>query len=179
MPDAHAPSAALPYKIAVLCDLRDAQGRVLLLRRTKHPNFGLCSPIGGKLEMHTGESPAQCARREIMEEAGIDVPIERLRLAGMISETAFEGAGHWLIFWYRVVGPVEVESREIREGSLEWHDPAAIDALPLPNTDRRVIWPLVNEHDGGFFAVHIDCGPGKDDLSWVIEQAVKPAATGN
>src|SRR5690606_3754723 len=76
MPDA-APANPLPYKIAVLCDLRDERGRILLIRRKKHPNFGLCSPIGGKLDMHTGESPAQCARREIMEEAGIDVPIER------------------------------------------------------------------------------------------------------
>lgn len=164
-------SPPLPYKIAVLCDLRDGQGRILLIRRKKHPNFGLCSPIGGKLDMTTGESPAQCARREIMEEAGIELPIERLRLAGMISETAFEGNGHWLIFWYRVLGPVRVETREIREGWLEWHDPASIDALPLPNTDRRIIWPLVNQHDGRFFAVHIDCGADPDDLKWVVEQA--------
>ncbi|HRJ49981.1 MAG TPA: NUDIX hydrolase, partial [Phycisphaerales bacterium] len=70
----------MPYRLACLCDLRDERGRILLLRRAKAPNQGLCSPIGGKLDVSTGESPAQCARREIMEEAGIDVPIERLRL---------------------------------------------------------------------------------------------------
>ena len=91
-------SSSLPYKIACLCDLRDASGRVLLLHRIKAPNKDLCSPIGGKLEMVTGESPAQCAQREIFEEAGIRVPIERIRLGGIIAETAFEGRGHWLLF---------------------------------------------------------------------------------
>src|SRR5690606_10713480 len=122
------PPPPLPYKIACLCDLRDSRGRILLLRRLKAPNQGLCSPIGGKLDMTTGESPAQCARREILEEAGIDVPIERLHLMGLIAETAFEGRGHWLLFYYRVLGPVEVEPREMREGKLEWFDPDEIDA---------------------------------------------------
>lgn len=163
------PTQPLPFKVAVLCDLRDAQGRVLLLRRKKAPNKGLCSPIGGKLDMVSGESPTQCARREILEEAGIDVPIERIRLAGMISERAFEGECHWLIFWYRVEGPVEVEARSIREGELEWHHPDAFDGLPIPESDRRIIWPLVREHAGGFFAVHIDCdGP---DMTWTVEQS--------
>ena len=42
-------SRPLPYKIAVLCDLRDESGRVLLIRRAKPPNQGLYSMIGGKL----------------------------------------------------------------------------------------------------------------------------------
>ena len=164
----------LPYKIAVLCDLRDAEGRILLIRRAKAPNFGLCSPIGGKLDMETGESPAQCARREIMEEAAIEGDSGGLKRAGMISEASFEGQGHWLIFWYTVLGPVEVEAQTIREGSLEWHRPEDLDALPLPETDRRVIWPLVTDHvpdqrgPRGFFAVHIDCSDGQ--IRWTVEQ---------
>ncbi len=158
------PADPLPYRLACLCDLRDERGRVLLLRRTRSPNLGLCSPIGGKLDMITGESPAQCARREIMEEAGIDVPIDRLHLLGLISEAAYEGRGHWLLFYYRVLGPVRVEARDIPEGRLEWFEPSAIEALPLPETDRTIIWPLVRRHEAagpggrpGFFAVHIDC----------------------
>ncbi|MBL8759131.1 MAG: NUDIX domain-containing protein, partial [Phycisphaerae bacterium] len=117
----------LPYKIATLVDLRDDRGRVLLLERRKAPNHGLFSPIGGKLDMATGESPAMCARREVMEEAGLDLPIERFHLLGMISETAFEGRGHWLIFYYRVMGPVWVEPHDMREGRLDWHEVGAID----------------------------------------------------
>jgi 8-oxo-dGTP diphosphatase len=168
-------AGSLPYKIACLCDLRDDRGRVLLLHRTKAPNLGLCSPIGGKLEMATGESPAQCAQREIREEAGIEVPLHRLHLGGLIAETAFEGRGHWLLFYYRVLGPVSVQTGPMKEGELRWHDPAEIDALPLPETDRAIIWPLIrrHEHSGpdnspGFFALHIDCR--SDHLTWTVEQ---------
>lgn len=165
----------LPYRLACLCDLRDADGRVLLIRRQKEPNFGLCSPIGGKLDMETGESPAQCAQREILEEAGIHVPIERIHLGGIISECAFEGRGHWLLFYYRVIGAVEVKAGPMKEGLLEWHEPQTLTSLPLPETDRRIIWPLIHKHDAsgpggrpGFFALHIDCRP--NDLVWTIEQ---------
>ena len=139
------PAPALPYKLACLCDLRDEHGRVLMLRRVREPNKGLCSPIGGKLDMHTGESPAQCAQREILEEAGIHIPIDRLHLMGLISERAYEGKGHWLLFYYRVLGPVKVEWTQINEGTLEWFHPAQIDRgdLPLPDSDRRIIWPTV------------------------------------
>ena len=170
------PSGPLPYRLACLCDLRDDQGRILLLRRAKEPNKGLCSPIGGKLDMTTGESPAACARREIREEAGLDVPIDRLYLLGLISEAGYEGRGHWLLFYYRVLGPVSVPPHDMREGRLDWFTPAEIDGLPLPETDRRIIWPLIRRHEPqrpgdrpGFFTVHIDCtGPS---MTWAVQQS--------
>lgn len=164
----------LPYKIAVLCDLRDDAGRVLLLRRAKPPNKDLYSMIGGKLDTAAGESPAQCARREILEEAEVDVPIDRLRLIAMVSETGYQNETHWLMFIYRVAGAVAVEPRTMREGDLEWHEEAAVPALPLPDTDRHVIWPLLQRHDGRFFAVHIDCTQG--DLRWTVEHSELPGA---
>ncbi len=169
----------LPYKLACLCDLRDKDGRMLLLHRKRAPNKGLCSPIGGKLEMGQGESPAECAQREIREEAGIEVPLDRLHLMGLIAETAFEGETHWLLFYYRVLGPVEVPEGPMDEGELRWHAPDELEGLPVPETDRKIIWPLVarHEHGGlpgtalpGFFAVHIDCRG--DELTWNIEQSL-------
>lgn len=168
-------SPTMPYRLACLCDLRDDRGRHLLLKRLKAPNMGLVSPIGGKLDVGVGESPAQCARREILEEAGIDVPIERLHLIGMVSEQAFEGAGHWLMLVYRVLGAVWVEPRDMREGRLDWYPHEALERLPLPETDRKIIWPLMRRAEipaggtrPGFFAVHIDCrGP---ELAWSLEQ---------
>ncbi len=178
MADAHTVHGAdprLPYKIACLCDLRDDQGRILLLRRLKAPNLGLCSPIGGKLHVDEGESPARCAQREIEEEAGLHIPMERLHLVGLVSECAFEGQGHWLMFVYRVLGPVSVPAQDMREGRLDWFDPAHIEDLPLPETDRSIIWPLIRRAEPkspagrpGFFAVHIDCRGEK--LAWSVEQ---------
>lgn len=171
---------ALPYKIACLCDLRDDRGRVLMLRRTKAPNLGLFSPIGGKLDVALGESPAQCAVREIHEEAGIRVAMEHVRLIGMVSEQAYEGQVHWLMFVYRVVVPVDVPPRTISEGELCWIEPEQIDRLPLPESDRLVIWPLMRRvapdrvaGEPGFFAVHIDCS--SPTMAWTVEQLSNPA----
>ncbi|HRQ74182.1 MAG TPA: NUDIX domain-containing protein [Phycisphaerales bacterium] len=174
------PRPELPYRLACLCDIRDDAGRVLLLHRAKPPNEGLCSPIGGKLDMASGESPAECARREIAEEAGVEVPLDRLRLVGLISEAGYEGNGHWLLFYFRVLGAIPVRTGRMNEGMLEWHDPALLDGLPLPETDRRIIWPLVERiepaspgGEPGFFSVHIDCtGP---EMTWRVEQVIPGA----
>ncbi|MEO1128559.1 MAG: NUDIX domain-containing protein [Planctomycetota bacterium] len=163
----------------MLCDLRDPQGRLLLLHRLKDPNKDLYSPIGGKLDVETGESPAQCAQREIQEEAGVEIDIDRLRLVGMISERGYPakagsadgGRTNWLLFYYRVMGPVSFEPFEMREGRLEWIEPERVHDLPLPETDRSIIWPLVEAHGtDGFFAVHIDCEGAR--LQWRVEQSV-------
>ncbi len=168
-------AAALPHRLAVLVDIRNSAGQILLLRRIKSPNKGLCSPIGGKVDVERGESPAQCARRETMEEAGLDLPIERFHLGGLIAERGYEGQGHWLLFYYRVLGAVELEPFEMREGFIDWFDPAQIETLPLPETDRKIIWPMIRKHEGatpndppGFFSLFIDCQG--NELRWHVEQ---------
>ncbi|MEM6257125.1 MAG: NUDIX domain-containing protein [Planctomycetota bacterium] len=160
----------LPYKIAVLCYLFDERGRVLLLHRVKPPNRDLYSPIGGKLEQAIGESPTACARREIQEEAGLDIDLAELHLTGIVSETAYLGETHWLMFLYEVTRPVTIaeDAMVFDEGRLEWHEPGGIEALPIPETDRSVIWPLFWQNRGGFFAVHIDCT--SEPLRYRVEQ---------
>jgi 8-oxo-dGTP diphosphatase len=169
-------SEQLPYKIAVLCYLFDAQGRVLLLHRRKPPNESLHSPVGGKLEQAIGESPTTCAVREIFEETGLTVATSDLHLTGIVSESGFENRCHWLMFLYEVTRPVEVSCTTFDEGTLEWHDANDIPALDLPETDRQVIWPLFWRHRGGFFMAHIDCtGPS---LAWRVEQSSPTFAGG-
>ena len=150
----------LPHKIAVLCYLYDDAGRVLLLHRTQQPNAGMYSPIGGKLHVAEGESPHDCALREMREEIGVSFSHDEIHLAGIVSEQAYEHETHWLMFLYEVTRPVkpgELAWTEFREGTLEWIDPEAVSDLPIPETDRAVMWPLVCAHRGGFFMVHIDC----------------------
>ncbi|MHC4948953.1 MAG: NUDIX domain-containing protein, partial [Planctomycetota bacterium] len=112
----------LPHRTAVLCYLYDGDGHVLLLHRSKNPNAGMYSPVGGKVDVHLGEGPHECAVREIREEVGLDVPFEDVRLTGIVSERAYEGEKHWLIFLFEVtrpVGPGQVERMEFEEGRLE------------------------------------------------------------
>lgn len=166
--------AALPYRIAVLCYLYDADGRLLLLHRRKEPNVDMYSPIGGKLEVRLGESPHECALREIAEEAELVLAPHEIRMTGMVSEKAYQGQHHWLIFLFEATRPIghdEIRRGEFEEGRLEWHDVGLVERLPIPETDRKFLWPTVRSHRGGFFVVHIDCR-GKElrstlDESWV------------
>ena len=149
------------YTVATLCFLFDAAGRVLLLERERPPNQGLHSPIGGKLDTATGESPAACAAREVHEEAGVRVDAADLHLAAVVSEADFPGFGHLLMFLYEVKRPVEVPEGLTDEGRLGWHELGALPSLALPETDREVLWPLFLKNRGGFFAAHIDLAGGR------------------
>ncbi len=163
----------LPYRIAVLCYLFDADGKILLLHRAKAPNLDRFSPIGGKLEVGEGESPAQCAVREIEEEAGLTLTTDEVHLVGIISERSFEDTGHWLLFCYEVKHPVEIEAGPFEEGVLEWHDVDAVMDLNIPQTDREIIWPSFLKHrGGGFFMLHIECANG--EYSWTVDESRLP-----
>lgn len=165
-------SPPLPYKIAVLCYLFDERGRLLLLHRRREPNRHLYSPIGGKLHMDEGESPAACALREIREEVQLDLDFCDLHLTGLVSETAFAGDTHWLMFLYEVVRPVAVTRTEFEEGTLEWHDlDEIVGKLDIPETDRQCIYPLFREYRGRFFHAHIDCASTGDGerFNWRLE----------
>ena len=102
---------ALPYKIAVLVFLENRAGEQLLLLRAKPPNLGVWSPIGGKLEMATGESPFECAVRETREETGLEVAASDLHLFSIIAEKAYEGETHWLMFLFRCRRPLPGRAR--------------------------------------------------------------------
>jgi len=166
--------SAIPYKLAVLCYLYDDAGRLLLLHRRKSPNAGMYSPIGGKLETSIGEGPHQCAVREIREETGIEVLEEEIRMTGIVSETAYEGQTHWLIFLFEVTRPIdpeEIAHSDFDEGTLEWVPEERVAEIPIPETDRRVMWPSVQAHRGGFFMVHIDCR--SDPFTWSLVESRK------
>ncbi len=166
----------LPYRIAVLCYLYDELGRLLLLHRKKEPNTHMYSPIGGKLEAAIGESPHECALREIREEAELELRPDEIRLSGIVSEKAYQGKHHWLIFLFEVTRPIrphEIPRKEFEEGKLEWHDVEKVTDLPIPATDREVMWPNVRKHKGGFVMVHIDCRPTAQDqpMTWTIDES--------
>jgi len=173
----------IPYKIAVLVYVFNDAGQLLLLHRKKLPNKDLYSPIGGKLEQGIGESPYQCALREIHEEIGIDLALENIRLMGIVSERGYAShAGtesHWLMFCFEVRRRLNFPSREFEEGRLEWINPGDVEKLDIPKTDREVIWPLVKRNsqmldsnrgavmEEAFFSVHIDC---TDAENFVVTQ---------
>lgn len=159
----------LSYKIAVLVFLENAAGEHLLLLRAKPPNLGVWSPIGGKLETAIGESPFECAVRETREETGFEIAASDLHLFAMIAEKAYEGQNHWLMFLFRCQRPIAALPSEITEGKFGFFSRAAIDALPIPETDRSALWPIYDRYRDRFVSLKADCAPGKPVLVEIEE----------
>lgn len=158
----------MQYKISVLVFLKDQAGRFLMLERRKPPNAGLWSPIGGKLEMASGESPFECAIREAEEETGLQLEQRDLHLFCMAAEKAYEGAGHWLMFLFDCRKPIQRLPDAIAEGRFAFYAREEIDNLPIPATDREGLWDIYDKYHQQFVALKVDCEPGKP-LAFEIE----------
>lgn len=159
----------LAYKIAVLVFIKNDRGEHLLLLRAKPPNLGSWSPIGGKLETATGESPFECAARETLEETGHAIAPCDLHLFAMIAEKAYEGEAHWLLFLFECKRPIAALPAEMAEGRFGFFTREQIDALTLPETDRAALWPVYDRHRGHFVALRADCNPA-GPLHVIVEQ---------
>lgn len=141
-----------------------------MLHRRKKPNQGLWSPIGGKLHTEEGESPHECAAREIREEAGLKVTAHDLHLAGIVAEHGYEGEHHWLMFLFECKRRLTRLPRAHAEGKFEFVPLAKVSKLKIPDTDRKILLPLFKKHRRGFFSVKIDCVGGRK-LRWKVEEA--------
>ena len=133
---------SLPYKISSLVYLRNKEGQLLLMKRRKAPNKGLWSPIGGKLEMGTGESPHEAAAREVREEVALDVGISDLHLFAMIAEKNYEDRCHWLMFLFDCRRELEELPPPIDEGAFAFFEESEVPGLDLPDTDRKALWKI-------------------------------------
>ncbi len=167
------PAAPLGYKIAVLVFIQNSRGEHLLLLRAKAPNLGTWSPIGGKLETATGESPFECAVRETREETGHEITVADLHLFAMIAEKAYEGASHWLLFLFHCKRPLDRLPESMEEGRFGFFSREEIEHLSLPETDREALWRIHDGHRHSFVALRADCAPGRP-LDLVVEQ-ITPA----
>lgn len=147
----------MPYKISSLVYLRNDEGKLLLLQRSKAPNEGLWSPIGGKLEMSTGESPYEAAAREVAEETGQQISVSDLHLFSMIAEKNYEDRCHWLMFLFDCRKVLKKLPPPIDEGTFGFFSEAEIANLDIPETDRSQLWRIYFESRKDFVALRADC----------------------
>lgn len=162
----------MKYKISVLVFIRNQQGELLMIQRKRPPNRGLWSPIGGKLDMDSGESPYECAVRETFEETGMRIEISDLHLFCMIAEKAYEAKNHWLMFLFDCKTSLSGLPAPIDEGQFSFHSREGVDSLSIPETDRQSLWGIYDKHREGFVSVRADCEPGQP-LKIVIEQLIE------
>lgn len=104
-------------KLATLCYIRK-NNHTLMLHRVKKKNDyheGKWNGLGGKFEL--GETPEECAVREIKEESGLIV--KDLKLKGFITFPLFDGNDDWYVFVF-VIDKFEGELIDSPEGILKW-----------------------------------------------------------
>lgn len=109
--------------------------RVLMIRRNARPNddhFGKVNGLGGKLEVD--ESISGCVRRELHEEAGVE--LDELSLRGTITWSNFGPKGEdWMGFIFLVTSWTGVPPTSNDEGTLEWVDRTRLLAACDPHNE--------------------------------------------
>jgi len=113
-------------RLATVSFVRSGEALLLLRHGPGSERFaGRWNGVGGHVE--AGEGVRAAARRELFEEAGLDVP--QLRLRGVVHESGLLGHAYVVFFF---VG--EAPSRVLRPApgvELAWHPLAKVRELPL------------------------------------------------
>lgn len=148
------------HRICSIVFVADHHGRVLLQHRRKRPNLGLWTSCGGKLKRELGESPFDCALRELHEETGFRASADDLQLFDVVNENAYEGDDHWLMFLFRLRQPMDTLPPACVEGAFQFFHPSELLSLPIPPVDRRYLWPLFFEQRPDVVSLSIDCAGG-------------------
>ncbi len=131
-----------------------ANGRVLMLHRNiggdkgaRDIHKGKWNGLGGKFELD--ESPLEAARREFLEEAGIDLPDSAFNVLGVLQFPNFnpKRCEDWIVYVFEAdVSSGSTESglfKSSPEGDLHWIEEEKICDLPLWEGDREFIpWVL-------------------------------------
>lgn len=158
---------ATPYCpiVGTLGYVMSPDGRQVLLvhrnARKDDQHLGKYNGLGGKME--PDEDVAACMRRELQEEASIEVTSMTLR--GTINWTGFGPNGEdWLGFVFRIDGFAGDVPERNEEGSLEWHDIDRILDLPMWEGDRFFL-PLVFDDDPRAFHGYMPYDGGRP-LDW-------------
>jgi 8-oxo-dGTP diphosphatase len=146
-------------KFATLCYIRKEQ-KTLMIHRIKKENDmhqGKWNGLGGKLE--PGETPEECAIREIWEESGLYA--RHLVLKGLLTFPQFAKNEDWYAFVF-VVDEVEGELIDSPEGVLQWVDDSQLldlnlwegDRIFLPWLDQSGIFSAKFTYEDGRFIDH-------------------------
>jgi 8-oxo-dGTP diphosphatase len=125
-------------KLATLCYVIDKKtNSTLMLHRVKKENDyheGKWNGLGGKFEL--GESPEECAIREIEEESGLRV--KNIKMKGFITFPMFDKIEDWYVFLF-TAADFEGELIDSPEGNLKWIPNEKLTEINLWDGDKIFI----------------------------------------
>jgi len=122
-------------------------------KRKKDYHEGKWNGLGGKFEL--GESPEECAIRELEEESGLIA--KNLILKGHLTFPMFDGVDDWYVFVF-IVDKFEGELIDSEEGELRWIPNKELKDLNLWEGDQIFIDWLF---DDKFFSAKFIYDKGK------------------
>ena len=140
-----------------LCYLEN-NGRYLMLHRVKKEideNKDKWIGVGGKFE--EGESPEDCAVREILEETGMLFSPDELRYRAVVTFVSDEwGTEYMHLFTAAADGARirQLRGRENDEGTLEWVPVDLVESLPIWEGDKIFLRLLAL--DAPFFSLKLE-----------------------
>lgn len=125
-------------KLATLCYVIDKKNNsTLMIYRNKKKNDyheGKWNGLGGKFE--AGESPEECAIREIEEESGLKV--KSVMMKGFITFPLFDGIDDWYVFLF-TADDFSGELIDSPEGQLKWISNESLTHINLWGGDKIFI----------------------------------------
>ena len=150
-------------RLTTLCYIEN-QGRYLMMHRIRKgqdENAGKWIGLGGHLLEN--ESPEECVRREVREEAGLE--LLDLRLRGILT-FILPDWGNELTFLYTAKAE-EKDLPECAEGVLRWVPVGEVENLPLWEGDRFFLPMLASRRD--VFSLKLVYAPGGALLECIEE----------
>ena len=142
-------------KLATLLYVMKDDKTLMLYRNKRKKDYheGKWNGLGGKFEL--GESPEECAIRELEEESGLIA--KNLILKGHLTFPMFDGVDDWYVFVF-IVDKFEGELIESEEGELRWIPNKELKDLNLWEGDQIFIDWLF---DDKFFSAKFIYDKGK------------------
>ncbi|MFA3782452.1 NUDIX domain-containing protein [Melioribacteraceae bacterium 4301-Me] len=132
----------MKQQLATLCYVIKDNKTLMIYRNKKQNDYheGKWNGLGGKFE--PGETPEECAVREVKEESGL--LIKNPRMHGFITFPMFDGVKDWYVFLFTAT-EFEGELIDSNEGKLEWIPNEKLTELNLWEGDKIFIPWLFQE----------------------------------
>lgn len=139
--------------VATLNYIRKDDKTLMLYRNKRIDDYhlGKYNGVGGKLE--SGESPEECALREIEEETGLIA--KDLIYRGHITFPVFDGTSDWLCFVYECFD-FEGDLKACAEGTLHWVDDDKLFELNLWEGDP-IFMDIIYQTSDSFYGKFVYC----------------------